>query len=108
MNPSLPQYQCHKIVGAFCIESYKMTDVDHIVLYGLGREIAVTVERSWFNRFSPKLGMYFIEYSDGYFSVSPAEAFEAGYTLIPKTETPVEVPVQTIKISGLDKVITLP
>jgi hypothetical protein len=31
---------------------------------------------------APQAGMYMVVYEDGYISFSPAEAFEAGYTLM--------------------------
>ena len=90
MIPNLPQYQCHKIVGAFKITDVKMVDVDHIELSGVSSP--VSVERTWVLEKIKKtesmfnlIGKYFVQYEDGYTSISPAEAFESGYTLIEET-----------------------
>lgn len=90
-----PYYRCHKKVWALKIR--------RIVLHPLQEEFigrvdlagvdAVIVPERWgFEPFavtdefilkhSPAPGGYFVLYEDGYFSYSPAKAFEEGYTEI--------------------------
>jgi hypothetical protein len=40
------------------------------------------VSREFVLKHKPKVGGYFVQYSDGYKSFSPAQAFEEGYTRI--------------------------
>jgi hypothetical protein len=40
------------------------------------------IDAPYIAKHNPQVGGYFVEYDDGYHSFSPAEAFEAGYTLI--------------------------
>ena len=84
MIPNLPQYQCHKIVGAFKITDVKMVDVDHIELSGVSSP--VSVERTWVLEKIKKtesmfnlIGKYFVQYEDGYLSWSPKHVFERCY-----------------------------
>ena len=76
-----PKYESHKIVQAMKIVSYKYDDQGTMTA-------AVTEDGAEFvpalidmaNRSSP--GDYAVIYADGYKSVSPAKAFEEGYTLV--------------------------
>lgn len=40
------------------------------------------VNSAYMEKHQPKVGGYFVIYTDGYRSFSPAEAFEDGYTLV--------------------------
>lgn len=45
---------------------------------------SLAVDSAYMQKHKPRLGGYFVVYDDGYTSFSPAEAFEAGYTLLPE------------------------
>lgn len=47
----------------------------------------VFVTRAYLTKHDPQPGGYYVGYDDGYVSVSPAEAFEGGYTRLPKYES---------------------
>lgn len=76
--PTLPRYQCHKIVQAakilIVIRSAGKISLD---LEDIG---AVEVSAEFDAKHHPKAGGYFIVYDDGYQSWSPGKAFEEGYT----------------------------
>jgi hypothetical protein len=42
----------------------------------------VSVSPSYMDKHQPKAGGYYVRYEDGYESWSPAETFEAGYSLV--------------------------
>jgi hypothetical protein len=75
-----PKYESHKIVQAMKIVAYRYDDQGTMVA-------AITEDGADFvpalpgmmNRSSP--GDYAMLYPDGYKSVSPAKAFEEGYTI---------------------------
>lgn len=80
----MKQYQSHKTV-----EAAKILGMDYAAggarlhLEGFDPE-SVFVEVAWLNKHKPSpsvdlVGGYFLRYSDGYQSWSPAEAFEQGY-----------------------------
>lgn len=79
MNLNLPKYRCYKIVGAIRISAVEFGDTGAAVM-GDGR--VVEVDQAFLDRHGPKEGQYLVEYDDGYLSVSPAAAFEAGYTVV--------------------------
>ncbi|MEE9471214.1 MAG: hypothetical protein V3W32_05790 [Gemmatimonadota bacterium] len=75
----MPRYKCHKEVHALKIIGISE---DRSTLYH-GRDFApIDVEPAWVAKHDPQVGGYLVVYEDGYTSYSPAEAFEAGYTLI--------------------------
>lgn len=83
MTRPIPTYQCHKQVQALKIKA--------IIPNPRGVELHFEDERfcpiefgdEWVNRHEPQLGGYVVWYpGDNYVSFSPAEAFEAGYTLV--------------------------
>lgn len=84
---ALPTFRCHKLVKAAVIAdcSTAPTPVDlpggFRMLQLVGAE-AVEVSHAWFEKHQPKPGGYLVSYADGYFSYSPAEAFEAGYRAV--------------------------
>jgi len=43
---------------------------------------AVEVAAEFVDKHKPEIGGYFVAYDDGYYSYSPASAFEGGYTRI--------------------------
>ena len=80
----LPQYKCHKVVGAL-----KIDRVNHDFRYHTAElwpadnaygAIHVSVE--FCRKHNPQDGGYYVRYDDGYESFSPAKAFEDGYDLI--------------------------
>lgn len=81
----MPQYVSHKKVWALKIAS--ASEEDSTGMYTL--EIAdpgyalVKVEAAVVSRYFPQPGDYLVVYEDGYRSISPAKAFEEGYTRIP-------------------------
>lgn len=100
MIAGLPQWRCHKVVGAF-----KITRIEAVPAAGEVRvsryrlageyfsgqfvEVGLTFfrARSSDNRRELEVphdyvGGYLVQYEDGYLSWSPAEAFEKGYTPI--------------------------
>lgn len=86
---NLPQYQCHKKVRAVMIDTIE-TNEDEPGLYGLHYNVGsdgdegsyVEVDQAYMEKHKPQEGGYYVEYENGYESYSPAEVFEAGYTLI--------------------------
>lgn len=79
MNREMPKYQSHKKVWAL-----KIKKISHgNVLHPFEDEYAAfEVDEEYMVKHDPKAGGYYVVYEDGYKSFSPAEAFEAGYTLI--------------------------
>lgn len=76
-------YQCHKKVKAFKIRRISILASTRM-LYGDDGE-QVEVMDSWGPQgksTSQLLGGYYVLYDDSYSSWSPAEAFEAGYSVI--------------------------
>lgn len=82
----LPTYVCHKQVHAF-----KIGSITHFKLgaelgsdCGLVDEGGLRVEanQEFMKKHQPKVGDYFVKYKDGYASISPAKAFEEGYTAV--------------------------
>lgn len=88
-SAEMPRYRCHKVVRALKIA--KVHSVDSIGSEDRHTWI-ITPEDSVFATFyvpndyiekhNPQTGGYYVRYSDGYISYSPANAFEEGYTKI--------------------------
>lgn len=83
----LPQWKCHKLVRAAAIEKIEMTVValDEVItlhLAGTTETWSARSDHAIFSRYKPQLGDYLVVYEDGYTSLSPAKAFEEGYTRI--------------------------
>ena len=77
----LPGSQCHKKVRAAKITGFLPngnTDFTDILLGEIGGIVPCLPE--WQAKHQPKIGDYYVLYEDGYTSVSPAKAFEDGYT----------------------------
>jgi hypothetical protein len=84
---NLPQYKCHKVVGAVKITSITRSPnrgPDGSALFMVFSEseghTPVVVGQEYIDKHSPFFGGYLVEYADGYLSFSPAEAFEEGYS----------------------------
>lgn len=84
----MDRYKCHKEVQAIkIIEIEQDTDPNLFWIVGESKRphlesVQVWVDLDWLAKHKPKVGGYFVQYSDGYRSYSPADAFEAGYTFI--------------------------
>ena len=83
-----PKYKCHKVVWALQIESIKqnLTTITADLSYDLSfvedGYALIRVTFGFFDKHKPKAGDYYVVYKDGYKSISPAKAFEAGYTKV--------------------------
>ncbi len=80
----LPKYKCHKLVRALKIGEIRFNEDEQTCVltpsdpdYG-----PLSVGLAYFNKHCPKTGGYYVVYDDRYESFSPADAFEAGYTLL--------------------------
>lgn len=78
----LPKYVCHKEVRALKIRSIDRRDGKYFVVPFDERFGPIEVQDSWIDKHGAKAGMYYVVYKDGYVSVSPARAFEEGYTAV--------------------------
>lgn len=87
MSPKteLPSYKCHKVVQAAKIINIKMDSPSDTggELFFDGYD-SVLVDQSFIDKHDPQTGKYYVKYKDGYASISPAEAFEDGYTMEPE------------------------
>jgi hypothetical protein len=83
MMLQLPQYRCHKIVGAArIIEASVDDDGQGTLLLDIpGQPLKHRVTVEWMDIHGPEVGGFFVQYQDGYCSYSPATAFEEGYHL---------------------------
>lgn len=89
----LPKYQSHKKVWALKIKSIQLdsdlaketnreTDGSAIIEPFEDRYAPFCVDHEYMRKHQPQVGGYYVLYEGGYKSWSPADAFEAGYTLI--------------------------
>lgn len=84
---SMPSFISHKLVwGLRIAEVEKIPDggvILHFTDKGFGNLKLNTSQLA--NKLEPKAGMYYVRYENSYFSFSPADVFEAGYSpLIPR------------------------
>jgi len=83
----MPQYKCHKIVGALKIVATNINpDGSLDLFFKLSQFVPINLESVVATRFrilSPEDLGYYVVYEDGYVSWSPTKAFEDGYTEIP-------------------------
>ncbi len=78
----LPTYECHKKVRAA-----KITNIEGnvLVLFVPGPTaytLNCVVPGAFIAKHHPRVGDYYVQYEDGYASVSPAHAFENGYARV--------------------------
>ncbi len=98
------KYKCHKVVQAAKIVTvgiYEPVKMGYELRLGYGPHVYVNQE--YFDKHEPKVGGYYVRYDTGYESWSPADAFEAGYTLIEDEDMPPGA-VQTFDC-GLDELV---
>lgn len=91
---SMPKYRCHKEVWALKIAKLEPSAGDRVAgpqdetdggmimtpdneQYG-----PIKLDADYVRKHKPQVGGYYVVYSDGYKSWSPAEAFEDGYTVM--------------------------
>lgn len=82
-SKELPQYKCHKVIGALKIKSIHI--VNEIGVFITPEEEGyepVQVSMEYYNKHKPIASGYYVVYEDGYESFSPAKALEEGYTRI--------------------------
>lgn len=78
----MPRYQSHKKVWAL-----KIAKVDGYTLsFAEPGYAPMRVDPQMFGRYTAAPGDYYVQYDDGYKSISPAKAFEEGYTRIKSRE----------------------
>lgn len=78
----MPRYQSHKKVWALKIGEGITVHRDGSATFNIADAgfAPVTVEAGVISRYVPMPGDYYVVYDDGYKSISPAKAFEDGYT----------------------------
>lgn len=79
----LPKYVCHKEVSALKIKDVLRMGGKYLLSFVEDEYPAIEVDNAWVDRFGPTRGSYYVVYGDGYASISPAKAFEEGYTRKP-------------------------
>jgi hypothetical protein len=88
----LPQYKCHKIVGAAKIVSIDRESdeaVDNVLVELSGTPgYSFPFPKGWHPE--AEAGGYLVQYEDGYQSYSPAAPFEAGYTPLDGANSDIE------------------
>lgn len=89
----LPKYVCHKQVWALKIKDIEITeflkdpatqnkpDSIYKIIPENNRYAPFEVSEAYYNKHSPQIGGYYVQYKDGYQSYSPGKEFEDGYTL---------------------------
>lgn len=91
-SAEMPKYRSHKTVWALKIASIEFdsdkaraenrdTDSSAIITPADPGYAPFEVDGAYVHKHGPQAGGYYVVYADGYKSWSPAEAFEAGYTL---------------------------
>lgn len=84
----MPRYRSHKEVHALKIErcevffSHQHRDERVRLHFADDGYAPIEAKFDLIARYKPVQGDYYVAYSDGYVSISPAKAFEEGYTLI--------------------------
>ena len=82
----MDRYKCHKVVEAGLISRIDHNDNGASLLLGPTLQDRdperVQVTHAYLSRHMPRIGGYFVRYDDGYESWSPADAFEAGYSIL--------------------------
>lgn len=81
---AMPQYRSHKKVWALKVGDQIGVNPDGSVVltFADGGFSPKTIAKEVVSRYLPSPGDYYVVYEDGYESISPAKAFEDGYTRI--------------------------
>lgn len=89
----MPKYKCHKEVWALKIKDIVPQTQEDLVesdgpkpdgatLYPENTTYSsIFVDQAYIDKHHPEIGGYYVVYTDGYKSFSPADAFESGYSL---------------------------
>lgn len=80
----MPRYRSHKDVWALKIKDVISNDGGTMLVPEDSGYSAFAVSGDYIRKHQPTIGGYYVRYKDGYESFSPAQAFEEGYTLIPR------------------------
>jgi hypothetical protein len=78
----MPKYRCHKEVHALKIKEIQIGHTRAVIVPEDPRYGPIVVDMLFIDKHEPKAGGYYVVYSNGHKSDSPADAFEAGYTKI--------------------------
>ena len=84
----IPRYRCHKEVRALKIASIHpnhpacVLPGDAMLTPADTMYAPFLVRRAYIEKHNPQAGGYYVVYTDGYTSFSPAQAFDEGYTRI--------------------------
>lgn len=82
-SAEMPKYKCHKEVHALKIKDIQVNPDNSAVITPEDEGFAsFPVAPDYVTKHNPQAGGYYVVYSDGYRSFSPASAFEEGYTRI--------------------------
>ena len=76
----LPEYRSHKVVRAGMILEIGTMPSESGTIRLYIDDAFIEVTAAYMEKHKPQIGGYYVLYSDGYASWSPAEAFEEGYT----------------------------
>ena len=86
----LPVWRCHKLVRGFKIaQMVPLEGTSQLRLIDETGVYIVDVSNQYVMRYQPSVGDYYALYEDGYESLSPADAWEKGYTLLGSEDIPV-------------------
>lgn len=99
---ALPRWRSHKVVEGFKIAAIEYFDGGGAKLVSSDPLCYVEVQQAYLDRYLPEVGMYYARYKDGYQSVSPADAWEAGNTLLDTADQPFGLDKETIKAIFLE------
>jgi hypothetical protein len=79
----MPKYLCSKTVWALKIKRVDINNKGSGLLLIEDKGFSpIAVSKEYVDKHQPESGGYYVVYSDGYKSFSPASAFEAGYDRI--------------------------
>ncbi len=81
-HKEMPTFRSHKEVKALQIETIESTQAGYKLHFMDDDHKPIEVDGPMMTRYMAKPGDYYIVYPDGYTSISPAKAFEDGYTRI--------------------------
>lgn len=82
LTRELPRYQCHKQVHALKVAQLMENPRGFELHFEDQSYVPMQFPHEWIVKHAAHAGGYFVWYADGHKSFSPADAFEAGYTLI--------------------------